>query len=85
MTNQDLREFRKKMDWTQTELGNALDVSIRTIIAWEMGDRPIPRVVELAAKYIEECYPPSKRKELIGDGPFFDDFFRQQKKHIKKS
>ena len=84
MTSQDLREFRKRMGWIQTELANALEVSLRTLARWE-NEGGIPKTVELAVKYIEERYPPSKPKELIEEDPFFDDFFRPQKKNTLKN
>ena len=41
------------MALTQVELGVELSRTKRQIIAYESGERPIPRVVELACKWLE--------------------------------
>jgi DNA-binding XRE family transcriptional regulator len=44
----DFRAWRERMGWNQCEAATALDLSRRSIIGYEAGQQPIPRVVALA-------------------------------------
>ena len=47
MNGKNLKEKRKTMNLTQTELANRLGVSMRTVQNWESGINSIPKSVEL--------------------------------------
>lgn len=53
MTAKQFKQWRERMALTQVELGVELSRTKRQIIAYESGERPIPRVVELACKWLE--------------------------------
>lgn len=44
----DLRAWRDRMGWSQSDAAAALDLSRRSIIGYEAGQQAIPRVVVLA-------------------------------------
>lgn len=50
----DLLDWRKGLDLTQEQAAGILDISSRTIIAWEQRETPIKRHVMLACLYVEE-------------------------------
>ena len=52
MTGKQLRQSRKLLEMTQVELGMALDLDSNTIARAERDEIPIPRVTELAVKYL---------------------------------
>ena len=41
-----LKEARKKANLTQKEMSDKLEIPLRTIGAWETGDRKCPKYVE---------------------------------------
>jgi hypothetical protein len=50
---EDMRAWRERLDLTQGQAGEALDLTLRAIQHYEGGSRAIPRVVELACWAIE--------------------------------
>jgi transcriptional regulator with XRE-family HTH domain len=42
------------IDYSQERLSKEIDVSVRGISRWENGDIPIPKIAELALRYIAE-------------------------------
>lgn len=48
MTGEDLRSLRTELGLSQERLAELLDVGRRTVIRWEQGAWPIPRIAELA-------------------------------------
>ena len=50
----DLLDWRKGLDLTQEQAAGILEISSRTIIAWEKRTTPIKRHVMLACRYVEE-------------------------------
>lgn len=58
MTGHDLIELRKRLHWSQTEAAKQLGCSARSIVAWEKGERKIPRSVALAASAAMMNLPP---------------------------
>lgn len=50
MAPAELRELRKRLELTQAQLGEALDLSRRRIVLYEGGNAPIPRTVALACE-----------------------------------
>ena len=51
MTNDELRDWQKRMGWTQVQVANELGLSVATYKRYLSGD--VPKVVELACKYLE--------------------------------
>ena len=54
MTGDELRAWRTRKALTQVQLAAQLEMTDRTIIDYESGERPIPRVVELAVRALDE-------------------------------
>ena len=52
MTKQEFRKLRKSIGYTQAKLAQEMDLFIRTISRYETGELAIPRVTELALRYI---------------------------------
>ena len=52
MKGQALRRLRKALDMTQRELAEALGLNKNTVARAERNEIPIPRVTELATKYL---------------------------------
>lgn len=50
MTGQDLRTLRKRFGWNQTELAEALEVSVPTVSRWENLET-VPVTIEYAVRY----------------------------------
>lgn len=53
MTPQELRERREFLGYTQQAFAERLGLSRRSIQAYEMGETPISRVIEMALEAIE--------------------------------
>jgi DNA-binding XRE family transcriptional regulator len=57
MTNmepQDLKAWRERNDLTQKSAADALEISRRTLVAYEQGESDIPRVVEYACNWLDK-------------------------------
>ena len=52
MTKQEFRKLRKSIGYSQAKLAQEMDLFIRTISRYETGELAIPRVTELALRYI---------------------------------
>ena len=52
MTPEQFRKARETLGLTQTELAKELDVTPRAVYYWEIGQRPISRVLVLAMKWL---------------------------------
>lgn len=52
MTGKELKRLRKALKMTRRELGEALDLNKNTVARAERDELPIPRVTELAVKYL---------------------------------
>jgi DNA-binding transcriptional regulator YiaG len=59
MTPENFKAWRQRMEWTQQQCAQALEVSTRAVQMWETGDRPISRILELATRYLEQQAQPS--------------------------
>ena len=57
LTGDELRAWRTAKKLTQVQLAGRLEITDRTIIDYESGKRPIPRVVELAVRALDEEIP----------------------------
>jgi transcriptional regulator with XRE-family HTH domain len=60
MSGREFRKLRMSMDYTQERLSKEIDVSIRGISRWEHEDIEIPKIAELALRYIVEKHQGKK-------------------------
>jgi DNA-binding XRE family transcriptional regulator len=60
VTKEEFKKLRAAAGHTQATLAKEMGVHLRTVTRWEIGEIIIPRVVELALRYIAEH---SKQKE----------------------
>ncbi len=54
MTKDEFKKLRKSIGYTQASLAKEIDVHLHTVTRWEIGEVVIPKVVELALKYIAD-------------------------------
>ncbi len=52
MTKGEFKKLRESIGYIQARLSKEMDVTIRTISRWEIGEVRIPRVVEIAIRAI---------------------------------
>ena len=54
VTGNEFRKMRKAAGYSQSMLAKELDLTIRSLTRWETDETPIPKIAELALKYIAE-------------------------------
>ena len=54
MTKHEFKKMRKSIGYSQAKLAQEMDLFIRTISRYETGEIAIPKVTELALRYIAE-------------------------------
>ena len=54
MTKEEFKKLRESAGHTQASLAAAMGVHLRTVWRWELGETIIPKVVELALRYVAE-------------------------------
>jgi transcriptional regulator with XRE-family HTH domain len=52
MTGSQFRKLRRGAGYSQAKVARELDVAIRTLTRWEREETPIPKMAELALKYV---------------------------------
>jgi transcriptional regulator with XRE-family HTH domain len=52
MSGGEFRKVRESMGYSQAALSKEIDVSVRGISRWENEEVPIPKLAELALKYL---------------------------------
>jgi DNA-binding XRE family transcriptional regulator len=52
--SKEFRKFRESIEYSQAMLSREIDVSIHGISRWENDEVPIPKIAELALRYIVE-------------------------------
>ena len=62
VTSVDLKRLRAQAGHTQASLAKELGVHLRTVTRWEIGEIIIPRVVELALRYIVKHAKKDRRR-----------------------
>ena len=60
MSGKEFRRLRMSIDYTQERLSKEIDVSVRGISRWEHDDIPIPKIAELALRYIVDKHQGKK-------------------------
>lgn len=74
MTSNDLKKWRKRNGYSQSQLAKALGVITITVSRWERGVREIPSFLHLALECLElkgggeKLKGQKKRKEVKADG-----------------
>jgi transcriptional regulator with XRE-family HTH domain len=70
MKSIELKKWRVKNDWSQSQLAAILGVTIQAVSRWERGTREIPSFLYLALERLEntgnELKPKTKRRKLKG-------------------
>jgi transcriptional regulator with XRE-family HTH domain len=54
VTKDEFKKLREAAGHTQASLAVAMGVHLRTVWRWELGETLIPKVVELALRYVAE-------------------------------
>ena len=54
MSGNEFRKVRRAMGLSQDELSKVIDVSSRGVRRWENGEVAIPKIAELALRYLAE-------------------------------
>jgi len=54
VTKDEFKKLRETAGHTQPSLAAAMGVHVRTVWRWELGETVIPKVVELALRYVAE-------------------------------
>ena len=52
MTGQELRQARRRLDMTQKELANALELHTNTVARMERDELPVVKTTELAVRFL---------------------------------
>jgi transcriptional regulator with XRE-family HTH domain len=60
MTGREFKKLRESTGLSQSQLGRELDLYVRTISKYENDDLAIPKVTELALRYVAQQ---TKKKE----------------------
>lgn len=53
MTATQMQKARKRLGWSQARLAEALEVHSMTVSKWEREEQPIPKMAELAIRWLE--------------------------------
>jgi DNA-binding transcriptional regulator YiaG len=62
VTKDEFKALRRKAGHTQATLAKEMGVHLRTVTRWEIGEITVPRVVELALRYIAEHAQKKRRR-----------------------
>jgi transcriptional regulator with XRE-family HTH domain len=54
VTKDEFKKLRESAGHTHASLASAMGVHLRTVWRWELGETIIPKVVELALRYVAE-------------------------------
>jgi transcriptional regulator with XRE-family HTH domain len=54
VTKDEFKKLRETAGHTQASLAGAMGVHLRTVWRWELGETVIPKVVELALRYVAD-------------------------------
>ena len=54
MTKREFKELRHSIGYTQAQLAKQFGVYVRSVTRWETGEFPIPKMAELALRYLTE-------------------------------
>lgn len=51
--SRQLKSLRKRLGWSQARLAEALGVHPMTVSKWERGEQAVPKMAELAMRWLE--------------------------------
>jgi len=54
VTKDEFKKLRSSASHTQASIAKEMGVHLRTVTRWEIGEVVVPRVVELALRYITD-------------------------------
>jgi len=54
MTGKEFKKLRESVAYSQVQLAKEFGVYVRSISRWETGEFPLPRMAELALRYIAD-------------------------------
>jgi len=54
VTKDEFKKLRQRAGHTQASIAKEMGVHLRTVTRWEIGEIEVPRVVELALRYIAQ-------------------------------
>ena len=54
VTKNEFTKLRRSIDYTQARLSKEMDVTIRSLTRWETGEVAVPKIAELALRYIAD-------------------------------
>jgi len=52
VSGDEFRKLRKSVGYSQAKLSTEMKVTIRSITRWETGEIPVPKMAELALRFI---------------------------------
>jgi DNA-binding XRE family transcriptional regulator len=52
VSNREFKKMRQSIGYSQAKLAKEMDVTIRSITRWETGEFPIPKLAELALRFL---------------------------------
>jgi len=62
MTKEEFKQLREYAGHTQASLSREMGIHLRTVTRWEIGEVDVPRVVELALRYIADRAKGKRRR-----------------------
>jgi len=62
MTKNEFTKLRRSIDYTQARLSKEMDVTIRSLTRWETGEVAVPKIAELALRYIADRTKKKRRR-----------------------
>jgi DNA-binding transcriptional regulator YiaG len=62
VTKDEFKKLRQNAGHTHASLSEVMGVHLRTVWRWELGETVIPKVVELALRYIAEHAQKKRRR-----------------------
>ncbi len=62
VTKGEFKTLRKSIGYSQARLSKEMDVTIRSLTRWETGEVAIPKIAELALRYIADRTKKKRRR-----------------------
>jgi len=62
VTKGEFKKLRESIEYSQARLSTEMDVTIRSLTRWETGEVAIPKIAELALRYIADRTKKKRRR-----------------------
>ncbi len=62
VTKNEFTKLRRSIDYTQARLSKEMDVTIRSLTRWETGEVAVPKIAEIALRYIADRTKKKRRR-----------------------